>query len=189
MLIVYANTNKKGHSGEILNEITQDLKEKGVNYEIIDLYDMNFDPVLKFDEHYTMGNKNITETNKKIQEKFMSYDKFIFIYPTWWNSVPAILKGFIDRVFVGGFAFKYEKGFPKPLLNGKAAIFTTTGAPRLITKFYYRDSTVKFMTHDTLKFCGIKAKGYVIDEANRLNEKQKIKIKKAVRKGLNYLYK
>ena len=56
-------------------------------------------------------------------------------YLNWWNSTPAILKGFIDRVFVAGFAFKYEGKIPKGLLTGKkAAVIMSTGAPNLFYK-------------------------------------------------------
>ena len=187
MLIIYAHPNKTGHCGLMLEEVKLSLDKKKINYDILDLYEMKYDPVLTNEEHYTSEHYNISESNKKIQEQIKAENKFIFIYPTWWNSAPAILKGFIDRIFVKRFAFKYEGKIPKGLLNGKAVIFTSTGGPRLLTKLYYKDGIVKFLTRDVLSFCGIKAKGFVVDNASTFNDAQKLKVKKKIIKGLDYL--
>ncbi len=187
MLIIYAHPNKLGHCGLILSEVKKGLEEKKVPFEILDLYEMGYDPVLRPEEHYTSGNREISEENRKIQEMIKNEDRFIFIYPTWWNGPPAILKGFLDRVMLPRFAFVYEGGLPKPLLKGRAVVFTSTGAPRLIARFYNKDGAVKMLTRDTLRFCGISSKGFVIDKALKLNEAQERKISDKVKKGLKYL--
>jgi NAD(P)H dehydrogenase (quinone) len=189
MLIFYAHPNKDGHCGEILRKVQEGLAEKMIDYELIDLYAINYDPVLKPEEHYTSGHRDISPENQKMQEKIKKESRFIFIYPTWWNSAPAILKGFIDRVFTSGFAFRYEKNFPKALLSGRAVVFTSTGGPRIVSKFYFRDGSVKFLTRDVLGFCGIKAKGFVIDRATKLTDKQKERINKKIGIALKYLAK
>jgi NAD(P)H dehydrogenase (quinone) len=188
MLIIYAHPNKKGHSGYILAQIENSLKQKKIDYEILDLYKMNYDPVLKNDEHYTSGGYNISPANKKIQEKIKNNSSFIFIYPIWWNNMPAILKGFIDRVFTPQFAFIYQNKLPRGLLkNKKAAIITSTGAPRLLTRLYYQDRGIKILTKDVLKFCEVKARGFVVDRAAELSDNQKNKISKRVHQALSYL--
>jgi NAD(P)H dehydrogenase (quinone) len=141
------------------------------------------------DEHYSSGNKNITQQNKEFQNKIKKSNKLIFIYPVWWNSSPAILKGFIDRVFTSGFGFFYKNRMPHGLLNGKkAVVFVTSGAPRLFFRLFEKDIAAKQMTEYTLKFCGINSRYWVIGNAMQLNEKQKRKIAKKVGKGLNYLF-
>lgn len=189
MLIIYAHPNKTGHCGFILRELKKELDKKRRKYEVIDLYKIKYDPTLKPEEHYTSGHKEIAKETMKIQQKIKKSKKFVFIYPTWWNNPPAILKGFVDRVILPGFAFKYDKGIPHSLLKGKAAVFTTTGAPRIISKLYYKDNSLKFLTRDILKFCGIESKGFVIPNATRFTDKQKKKITKTVKKGLEYLTK
>lgn len=187
MLIIYSHPNKLGNNGAILAEVERRLKKLNEPYEILDLYAMNFDPVMKANEHYTSGNYNITEGNKKIQEIVASENKFIFIYPTWWQNVPAILKGFFDRVFTARFAFIYEGNLPKALLKGKAVIFTTSGAPSIYFNFFKFRRSIKVVTKDTLNFCGIKTKSFLVDSAKKFNDKQQRKIEKVVTKGLNYL--
>ncbi|MBW2998048.1 NAD(P)H-dependent oxidoreductase, partial [Candidatus Woesearchaeota archaeon] len=110
-----------------------------------------------------------------------------FIYPTWWNSMPAMLKGFLDKVFTGDYAFKYINGIPRGLLKGKAAVFTTSGAPNIFYFLFLRNISLKLVTKFTLKFCGIKSKGYCLGGAHILNEKNKKRIEKMVNCGLKYL--
>lgn len=183
ILIIYAHPNKDGFCGEILKNVIKNVK----NCEILDLYAMEFNPVLQSEEHYTSGHYKVSKENKEIQKKIKNTDKFIFIYPTWWQNMPAILKGFLDRIFTSKFAFKYEGNFPKGLLSGKALVFTTTGAPLFYQLFFKCNRSVKVLTKDTLNFCGIKTKYYVIGSANKINEKRKEEIQKVVKKALKYL--
>ena len=101
--------------------------------------------------------------------------------------MPAILKGFIDRVFTSNFGFKYVRGIPCGLLNGRALVFTSTGASKFLYYIFLGGRSLKILTKDSLKFCGLKTKGYVIGKATELDEKQKIKIKKIVKNGLKFL--
>lgn len=187
MLIIYAHPNKSGHCGYILKIIIEVLKQKNQAYEIIDLYKIGYDPILKQNELYTIGNNDISSLNQEIQAKIKQNDKFIFIYPTWWQNTPAVLKGFFDRVLTRGFAFYFKSKIPVKLLKGKALVFTTTGGPRIYTYLFARDRSIKVVIKDILNFCGIKAKGIIIGNAIKLNDKQKRKIQKVINKKLNYL--
>ncbi len=189
MLIIYAHPNKLGHCGLILSEVKKGLEEKKVPFEVLDLYEMGYDPVMRPEEHYTSGNSEVSEENQKIQEMIKNEDRFIFIYPTWWNGPPAILKGFLDRVMLPRFAFVYEGGLPKPLLKGKAVVFTSTGAPRFVARWYFKDGSLKMLTRDVLRFCGIRSMGFVIDRATKMSKRQEEKVTKTVLKGLKFLIK
>lgn len=187
MLIIYAHPNKHGHCGYILNMVTEKLNKAKIDFEILDLYEMNYDPILKQEEHYTSGNYKISEANKIIQEKIKNTDKFIFIYPTWWQNMPAILKGFLDRVFTPKFAYEFVNKLPKKLLKGKALIFTTTGGPRIFTYFIAKDRAIKVLTRDTLNFCGIKTKSYIIGNSHELTDNQKNIIDKKIQKAFKFI--
>src|SRR5690606_40356054 len=98
-----------------------------------DLYDLGFDPVLSPAElkQYEDEEKAISVDVKAEQEAILWADHIIFVYPTWWWSMPAILKGYFDRVFVPGFAFSVsEKGIEGLLKGKKAWIIQTTGSDR-----------------------------------------------------------
>lgn len=187
MLIIYAHPNKDGHCGEILKNVIENLNNQKIPYQILDLYEMNYDPVLKNNELYTAGHYDVSEENKKIQKMIAAENRFIFIYPTWWNNMPAILKGFIDRVFTSNFGYKYVNNIPCGLLHGKALIFTSAGAPGFIYRLLLGQRSLKVLMKDSLKFCGIKSRGVLIGRALKLDERRKILIKKTVSKSLKYL--
>jgi len=129
MLIIYAHPNKKGHCGYILEQVKKRLDKKREKYKILDLYQMKYDPLLKDEEHYTSGSHKVSKNNKIIQKKIKKSKKLIFIYPTWWNNMPAILKGFVDRVFIPKFAFSYKGNFPIGLLKGLANVYINKEGP------------------------------------------------------------
>lgn len=182
-LIIYAHPDIESHAKYTLEEIKLKLNELKREYEIIDLYKINYDPIL--------SKKELTEKDyiPKIvydhRKKIKNSDVLIFIYPIWWNSMPAILKGWIDRTFSSGFAFKYENGLPKGLLNNKKAIiFATTGASKITSYLFQGLRWKKIMVKDILGFCGIKTKTYYVGNANKLTEYNKRKIKYNVKKAI-----
>jgi NAD(P)H dehydrogenase (quinone) len=72
-----------------------------------------------------------------VQKKIKWADHIVFVYPIWWGGAPAKFKGFIERVFLPGFAFKFERKsiLPKRLLKGKSGrIFLVKGGTWL---FYF----------------------------------------------------
>ncbi len=121
----------------------------------IELNRIHFDPVLKF------GYRQRTELEKDLleaQELIRWSDHLVFIYPTWWGSMPALLKGFIDRTFLPGFAFKYRKDsvFWDKLLTGKSAhLIVTTDTPTWYNKLIYKQAGHIVMKRNILRFCGI----------------------------------
>jgi putative NADPH-quinone reductase len=93
------------------------------------------------------------------QEKIKTADHIVWIYPLWWGMMPAIMKGFIDRVFVPGFAFKYHQNSSKwdKLLKGKTTeIICTLDYPVFVFKLFFGEGGVKVMRKMVLDFCGLK---------------------------------
>jgi NAD(P)H dehydrogenase (quinone) len=188
-LIIYAHPNTGGHCSEILKSVISELKEKKEDYLLWDLYKMKYDPILQDKEHYTRGNYTVSKQNKEIQKHISNSEKLIFIYPVWWNSMPAVLKGFIDCVFIARFAFKFVKGMPIGLLKGKkSAVFITSGASNLFSYIFQGKRAAKIMKKDILQYCGIKTKVFQYGKALEFNDNSKTKINKLVKKGLNWLY-
>ncbi|MGV8140827.1 MAG: NAD(P)H-dependent oxidoreductase [Candidatus Woesearchaeota archaeon] len=183
-LIVYAHPEHESHSKTTLEFVEEKLKQKGVEYEVLDLYHMKFNPVMSYEELYHSKDKGVPHEVVEIQKKITHSKELIFIYPSWWNGMPAILKGFIDRIFTGGYAFKYVNGIPRGLLQGRTAkVFVSTGASKFLTSVFQGNRFKKNIGHDILGFCGIKARVYQIDKAHRLDDAQKHKIHKIVDKA------
>jgi NAD(P)H dehydrogenase (quinone) len=121
----------------------------------IDLSNIQFDLNLKF------GYRQRTELEKDLIEaqKLISWaDHLVFVYPTWWGAMPAILKGFIDRVFLPGFAFKYRENSSlwDKLLRGKSAhLIVTMDTPPWYNRWIYKRAGHNVMKRNILQFCGI----------------------------------
>lgn len=91
--------------------------------------------------------------------KIKEADHIVWIYPTWWGLPPAILKGFIDRLFLPNFAFEYQEKspFPKGLLKGKTSeIISTMDTPVWYYKLIYKNIGARFITKNVGAFCGVK---------------------------------
>jgi len=186
-LIIFAHPSHDSHCGYMLEQIGKKLSKKNESFEIIDLYTLEYNPVLQNEELYSSGRNEISEQNQEFQRKIKEAKKLIFIYPTWWQNMPAILKGFLDRVFTSGFAFKYQNGVPLPLLIGrKAAVFSPSGGPAFYTRWFTGSYSLVVLLRHTLNFCGIRAKGFSIGNARKL-ENNKDKIEQMADKILTYL--
>ncbi len=124
--------------------------------KLINLIDLNFSPVLEY------GYRTRTELEPDLQnmrDLISKANHLVFIYPNWWGTYPALLKGFIDRVFLPGFAFEYQKNspFPKKLLTGKTArLIVTTDTPYWYYSLIYKKPGHNSMKKSILGFCGIK---------------------------------
>jgi NAD(P)H dehydrogenase (quinone) len=196
VLIVYAHPGGKGHNAHILDELLARLKEQKQAYTIVDLYKEKFDPVLSMKEMSVRADKKVLT---KHQELIAASDKIIFIYPIWWGTMPAVMKGFFDKNLSSGFAFRYTKlpfplfglkARPIGLLQGKkAVVFMTTGGPVWVNKLLLGNRHEKLIKKSVLGFCGIQSKALTLGNCgSSFDDTKKLKIKKMVKKGLSFLF-
>lgn len=128
-LIVFAHPNPKSFGNSIVETIEKVSKEKGDIVNIRNLYDIGFNPVLKPSDFEAAQNGSTPEDIRTEQEFIRTADVISFVYPVWWTGLPAILKGYVDRVFSYGFAYEAVDGTPVGLLKGKRGLlFSTTGS-------------------------------------------------------------
>ena len=117
---------------------------------------------LKFNVNLKFGYNKRTELEPDLldsQEKIKWAEHIVWIYPVWWGSYPAILKGFIDRVFLPGFAFKKRENsvwWDKYLTDKTARIISTLDQPNWYYKLIYRQPSYYALKKLTLNFIGIK---------------------------------
>jgi len=102
----------------------------GAESKLVNLIDLHFNPNLE------SGYRKQTELEPDllaIQQDILDAQHVVFVYPNWWGTFPALLKGFIDRVFLPGFGFKYRENSPfwDKLLKGKSArLIVTMDTPK-----------------------------------------------------------
>ena len=145
--------NDKSYNASILETVKENLSSKH-ELKILDLYKEKFDPVLRFDTTHRRRDLAHDVAMKDYRDLITWADQLIFIFPTWWSGMPAILKGFIDRVFVAGFAYQNGPRGPVGQLDGKAWIITTHNTPKIFLPF--SQDYAKVLKSQILKPCGIK---------------------------------
>ena len=130
----------------------------GNGVEEIILSDMEFSTNLRF------GYRKRTDFEPDLLnawDKIQQADHLVLIFPMWWASMPALMKGLFDRIFLPGFAFEYQEKspFPKQLLKGKTSeIITTMDTPVWYYKWVLGNPGIKLLKNSILGFCGIKNK-------------------------------
>jgi NAD(P)H dehydrogenase (quinone) len=125
-LIIYAHPREESLNGYLMQTVIN-LLQKGNNEIIVrNLYFQNFNPVLSLEDMDAQRKGEVSSDVKKEQEYITWANQITFIYPVWWTGIPAIMKGYIDRVFSYGFAYRYDQGVQKGLLKGKQVIIINT---------------------------------------------------------------
>jgi putative NADPH-quinone reductase len=110
---------------------------------------------LKFGYHQRL---ELEEDLIAAQETILWANHLVFVYPIWWGTVPAILKGFIDRVFLPGFAYRNRPNsiFWDKLLSGRSArLIVTMDAPSWYNRWVYKQAGHNVMKRATLQYCGV----------------------------------
>ena len=159
-LIIYSHLNPKSFTKAIVDKVEKVAKEKGDEVKIIDLYGDKFNPVLELkDIEYKIMGKAAPSDVVNYQKMIMWADHLTFVYPMWWAHMPAMLKGFIDRVFTHGFAFKYdaESGIVTGLLKGKTVsqfVMTSTSNDVYRKGGMHKAQSV-VVEEATFSFCGL----------------------------------
>lgn len=126
--IVYANPNPQSFNHSILSNITTVLTENGRDYNVIDLYADGFNPVLsKSDIEKSMQGNPPDALTDKYQKMMRTTNSLIFIFPIWWGMMPAMIKGFIDKVFMKGIIYDISpEGALLPMLDIDSCTVITT---------------------------------------------------------------
>ncbi|MBP1167472.1 NAD(P)H dehydrogenase (quinone) [Chryseobacterium sp. PvR013] len=125
-LIIYAHPNNNSLNHNLLNTVIETLQSCNQEVIVRDLYAIGFDPVLSLADMQEQRLGKVSDDIKIEQEHISWAEQITFIYPIWWTGLPAIMKGYIDRVFSYGFAYRYDQGIQKGLLKGKKTVIINT---------------------------------------------------------------
>jgi putative NADPH-quinone reductase len=158
VLVVLAHPNPDSFSHAIVDRVVSTLANREHSVSVIDLYGLEYSPALTRAELAAYPTSEpaidpmVTEHTRLIQE----CSTIVFVYPTWWSSMPAILKGWIDRTMLPGIAFSVDPQTLKlqpGLTNVRRLIgITTFGGPRLAS-LVVRDNGSKIVTRSLRAIC------------------------------------
>ncbi|REE55469.1 NAD(P)H dehydrogenase (quinone) [Paenibacillus taihuensis] len=176
-LVVIAHPNPDSFNHAIAKRLTAALQEKGHEVAIRDLYSIGFEAVLSMKDFEALRAGDIPSDIRTEQQFISDADVLTWIYPIWWTGLPAILKGYVDRVFAYGYAYKYGDGgnIEKLLIGKKGFTVNTHGTPKDIYDSIGMLGALQ-KTSDTgiFDFCGIETVGHLffgsvpqVDDAER----------------------
>jgi len=128
--VIVAHPNPKSLCLEFAQAYAHAAHGLGQHCVVRDLYRVGFDPCLTAEEIPGPGGYHCPPEIQRERELIGAAKVFAFVYPFWFNAPPAILKGYVDRVFSMGFGYEPRPGGAEPLLDGRSLIsISTSGAP------------------------------------------------------------
>jgi len=156
ILVIDGHPYEKSFCRAVADHYVEGAKNAGHDVQLLSLRDMKFDPILR------AGYKVIQPLEADLQQaqaELKAANHIVMITPIWWGGPTALLKGFLDRTFLPGFAFKYRPDsvwWDKFMTGRSGHVIVTSDAPAWYMRFFRGDSTVKLIRESTFDFVGIK---------------------------------
>lgn len=156
ILIINGHPNTASFNYALAMAYKVGAEAAGANVSEINISALDFNPNLQF------GYKKRMELEPDLLdslEKIKRADHLVWVHPVWWGGFPAMMKGFIDRLFLPGITFKYRENsvwWDKLLVGKTARIMTTIDQPAWYYRLVYGSPSVNQLKKSILEFCGVK---------------------------------
>lgn len=160
ILVILGHPDPESLNHAIASVVCDSLRKKGHSVLFHDLCAENFDPFLPKEE--IPDKEFVPDTIQNYCKELQSADGIVIIHPNWWGQPPAILKGWIDRVFRPGIAYRFEEGdggegIPVGLLKASAAVvFNTSNTPDERERSAFGDPLEALWKRCIFDLCGVK---------------------------------
>ena len=184
--IINGHPDKKSYTHDLSEAYAIGAKKTNATITQINLLDLDFNPNLKFGyRQRTELEPNLLDAIDKIKKE----NHIVGVFPMWWCSYPALMKGFIDRTFLPGITYRPIKGraLPNKLLKGKSArLIITADTHKWYDFLIMKRPVINQFKKGTLEFCGINPvnvtyiftiKNASVDNRNKWLNKKKIRRK------------
>lgn len=156
VLVILGHPRPGSLCGAIAQSFAEAAGDLGLEVKLLVLAKMEFDPHLR---HAHAGEQELEPDLVQARRLIVRANHLVFVYPVWWGTMPALLKGFLDRILAPGFAFverEEGRGF-EGLLHGKSAhLLTTMDTAPAVVKYLQRSPGHRAFVTRTLGFCGIR---------------------------------
>jgi len=156
ILVILGQPQRHGYGGALMKAYADGAREAGAEVRELYLGELQFNPLAvpsltKPDE--------LEPDLKNAQDAIKWADHLVFVYPIWWGTIPALLKGFVERTFLPGFAVNFHEHsiWWDKLLTGKSArLIVTLNTPSWVYRWLFGRPGHNTMKKTILEFCGVK---------------------------------
>lgn len=156
ILLILGHPSENSFCKALLDAYQNGAENAGANIKTIYVARLNFDVTLH--DGYKNGEALQLEDDLGNAQQLMLWaDHVVIAYPNWWGFMPAVMKGFIDRILLPGFAFKHQSGkiFPEKLLKGKSIrLMVTMDTPKWWYYLIYRASQYQILKNIVFGYVG-----------------------------------
>lgn len=149
VLVVVAHPDRKSLTHALAGEFIAGLSSAGHSHDRLDLYGEDFDPIVRLDEYAGWKQGLNPPVVRAYQSRLERAQGLALCYPLWWAAPPALLQGWLQRVFTQGFAFEYGQG-PHGLLRHRTQLIVNIGTRDEGQRGRYLEPVIS-----VLNYCGI----------------------------------
>lgn len=168
--------HNRSFSAAVYKKVKETIEAQGGEVDLIDLRNDNFNPVMTREDLVAWRTQPfIDKQTDDYFQRLTIADKIIFIFPIWWESMPASTKGFLDKVFAKG---RLKSGDLAKLQKKKPEIYvmTVSGTPTIIYHFWYGNPIIKIMKRGTFNKIGLKKFRWINFNAEEHKLNRRIKL-------------
>jgi len=157
VLAVFCHPRRDSFSGAVLDRFAEGAEAAGHTVEIADLHAEGFDPVFRPEDFVQFEGGTMPGDVLAEQARVDRCDALCFVFPVWWYGMPAMFKGWLDRVWSNGWAYRWEHDPQGSLLRKRPCTFLcpTGASPRLMERFGYDRALDHLWRSGVLGYCGV----------------------------------
>lgn len=164
ILTVYSHPFRHKYPGAVMDAFHEPILKAGHSIDILDLHAEGFDPRFTEEDHACFWGGKLPDEIRAMHQRVAKADQLAFIFPVYWWSMPALMKGWIERVFTQGWAYQYGNSVEdrgKAPLDGLLTNLPTTligiGGSKKATydKYYYYHAMRTQIDLGIFSYCGV----------------------------------
>jgi len=165
LFVVFAHPLRNSYPRALLDAFIAPIEAAGHEVDLLDLHAENFDPRFTEADHAYFWGGDIPEEIAAYQQRMDAADRIAFVFPVYWWGMPAIMKGWIERVFAGGWAYVYGDGVEdrgkaglKGLLANRPTLLLGIGGSteRTYRRYRYDEAMRTAIDVGVFSYCGIR---------------------------------
>ncbi|SKC05259.1 Putative NADPH-quinone reductase (modulator of drug activity B) [Sphingobacterium nematocida] len=156
IVIINGHPNKESFNSALVHAYEEGALAQQAEIRVIPIGELQFDPNLQYGYQQRM---ELEPDLIQAWDSILWADHLVWVHPVWWGGLPAVTKGFVDRLFLPGMAYKYRPNsvWWDKLLSGKTAhIIITLDQPGWYYRLFFGRPSVNQLKKSILEFCGIK---------------------------------